>query len=53
MEKTTIYDNTEQRIIDFKVGIAKKDRDVENMCIDSLIWYVEAAMSYSYCHPGF
>ncbi len=52
MKNTTNFDNTEQRIIDFKAGIAKKDRNGENMHIDSLIWYVEAAMNYSYCHPG-
>lgn len=52
MQQPTENYETEQRILNFKDEIAKKDRNGESMHIDSLIWYTEAAMNYSYCHPG-
>lgn len=48
---TSSNENTEMRIQDFKVSILKKSTTGDNMPIDSLVWYAEAAFNYSYGFP--
>jgi hypothetical protein len=48
---TSSNENTEMRIQDFKASILKKSTTGDNMPLDSLVWYAEAAFNYSYGFP--
>ena len=44
-------ENTEMRIQNFKASILKKSTTGDNMPLDTLVWYAEAAFNYSYGFP--
>jgi hypothetical protein len=45
--KTT--DPTSQKILNFKAKIETGNKSYETMSTDSAVWYVEAALNYTYC----
>ena len=46
-------DTTEQKILDFKDKITNKSnqKSEEIFEIDSVVWYIEATLNYTYCNP--
>ena len=44
-------DGTAQRIVDFKSSVELKSTHDLAMEVDSMVWYVEAAMNMTYGHP--
>lgn len=46
-------DKTEQKILDFKDKITTKSnqKSEEIFEIDSVVWYIEATLNYTYCNP--
>jgi hypothetical protein len=47
--KTT--DPTSQKILNFKAKIETGNKSYETMSVDSAVWYVEAALNYTYDKP--
>ena len=42
-------DNTEQRILEFKKKVESANKSDEIISIDSAVWFIEAALNYTYC----
>ncbi len=42
-------DPTSQKILAFKAKVASGDKSAETMSLDSAVWYVEAALNFTYC----
>jgi len=42
-------DPTEQKILNFKAQMQNPNKSNESMSIDSAVWYIEAALNYTYC----
>ncbi len=42
-------DPTEQKILDFKAKMQNPNKSDETMSIEDAVWYIEAALNYSYC----
>jgi len=42
-------DPTEQKILSFKAKLQNPEKNNETMRIDSAVWYIEAALNYTYC----
>jgi len=42
-------DLTEQKILNFKAQMQNPNKSNESMSIDSAVWYIEAALNYTYC----
>ena len=51
LNQTPEMDATTKRIVDFKNELSKKNTTGESMHIDSLVWYSEATLNFSYGHP--
>ena len=43
-------DPTEQKILNFKAKLQNPNKSNESMSIDSAVWYIEAALNYTYCY---
>ncbi len=43
-------DPTEQKILNFKAKMESGSKSGETMSIDSAVWYIEAALNYTYCY---
>ena len=48
-EEVKNIDPTEQKILNFKEQMKSGDKSGETMSIDSAVWYIEAALNYTYC----
>lgn len=48
-EKKQNTDPTEQKILNFKAKMQNPNKINETMSIDSAVWYIEAALNYTYC----
>jgi len=42
-------DPTEQSILNFKTKVASGLKSAQTISVDSAVWYIEAALNYSYC----
>jgi len=42
-------DPTSQKILAFKAKVESGDKSAETMSLDSAVWYVEAALNFTYC----
>jgi hypothetical protein len=42
-------DSTSQKILNFKAKIETGNKSYETMSVDSAVWYVEAALNFTYC----
>ncbi len=43
-------DLTEQKILDFKAKMLAPNKSGETMSIEDAVWYIEAALNYTYCN---
>ncbi|OQY03298.1 MAG: hypothetical protein B6I20_05325 [Bacteroidetes bacterium 4572_117] len=50
--KLTQTDPTEQKILNFKDKLKSTKKSSEMIEVDSAVWYIEAALNYSYCEPA-
>ncbi len=48
--QTTVNDPTAQKILNFKAKLADASKSDETLTLDSAVWYIEAALNYSYCN---
>ena len=48
-EEVKNIDPTEQKILNFKEQMKSGDKSGETMSMDSAVWYIEAALNYTYC----
>ena len=48
-EERIQIDNTEQKILNFKSKLESGNKSGEVLDIDSAVWYIEAALNYTYC----
>jgi len=51
LENSTMS-STEKRIVDFDASFTKKSTAMDNIHIDSLVWYAEATFNYKYGSPN-
>lgn len=49
VSENQVYDNTEQRILEFKTKVDNKSKSSEEITIEDAVWLTEALANYQYC----